>query len=277
MTFLESGLRFEADVLQGQKTGFFLDQRENRRRVESLARGRDVLNAFSFSGGFSLYAARGGAKSVTDLDLSEHALAGARRNFALNQAAPGVAACHHDWVRADAFEWLAATPVRKFDLIVLDPPSLAKRETERTRAIGAYRQLSADTLRWLAPSGVLVAASCSAHVSTEEFFGAVRQAARATARPFTEWQTTGQHGSPGDIPRSPVFEGDLFALWVNARSAWARARANAGRGAQRTRKGNMRGGIHCCGPATKQECSARRSCPLTRMRKRLESRLREFR
>jgi len=191
VTFLESGLRFEADVLRGQKTGFFLDQRENRRHVELLARDRDVLNAFSFSGGFSLYAARGGAKSVTDLDLSEHALAGARRNFALNQAAPGVAACRHDCVRADAFEWLAAKPVRKFDLIVLDPPSLAKREAERARAIVAYRRLNADGLRWLAPGGVLVAASCSAHVSTEEFFGAVRQAARESGRPFTEWQTTG--------------------------------------------------------------------------------------
>ncbi|MBI5386563.1 MAG: class I SAM-dependent methyltransferase [Verrucomicrobia bacterium] len=190
VTFLESGLRFEADVRQGQKTGFFLDQRENRRCVESLARGRDVLNAFSFSGGFSLYAARGGAKSVTDLDLSAHALAGARRNFALNQAVPGVAACRHDCVRADAFAWLAAKPARKFDLIVLDPPSLAKREAERARAIGAYRQLNADGLRWLAPGGVLVAASCSAHVSTEEFFGAVRQAARANGRPFAEWQTT---------------------------------------------------------------------------------------
>jgi len=197
VTFLESGLRFEADVLQGQKTGFFLDQRENRRRVESLARGRDMLNAFSFSGAFSLYAARGGAKSVTDLDISEYALAGARRNFALNQAAPGVAACRHDCVGADAFEWLAAKPVRKFDLIVLDPPSLAKREAERARAIRAYRQLNADGLRWLAPGGVLVAASCSAHVSTEEFFGAVHQAARETARPFTECQTTGH---PPDHP-----------------------------------------------------------------------------
>jgi 23S rRNA (cytosine1962-C5)-methyltransferase len=197
VTFLESGLRFEVDVLQGQKTGFFLDQRENRRHVESLARGRDVLNAFSYSGGFSLYAARGGAKSVTDLDVSEHALAGARRNFALNHTAPGVAACRHDCVRADAFEWLAAKPVRKFDLIVLDPPSLARREAERARAIGAYRRLNADALRWLAPGGVLVAASCSAHVSAEEFSGAVRQAARESARLFTEWQTTGH---PPDHP-----------------------------------------------------------------------------
>ncbi len=104
--FSESGIRFEADVLRGQKTGFFLDQRENRREVETLARGRRVLNAFSFSGGFSVYAARGGAVSVTDLDISPHALESARRNFALNQNFPNVAACRHETVQADAFEWI---------------------------------------------------------------------------------------------------------------------------------------------------------------------------
>ena len=86
-----------------------LDQRENRRQVESLARGRDVLNAFSFSGGFSLYAARGGARSVTDLDLSAHALAGAKRNFALNATNASVASCRHELVQADAFVWLKST------------------------------------------------------------------------------------------------------------------------------------------------------------------------
>ena len=211
VTFLESGLRFEAEALHGQKTGFFLDQRENRGCVESLARGRDVLNAFSFSGGFSLYAARGGAKSVTDLDISEHALAAARRNFALNQANPSVAACRHDCVRADAFEWLAAKPVRKFDLIVMDPPSLAKREAERARAIAAYRKLNSDGLRWLGPGGVLVAASCSAHVSPEEFFGAVRQAARESERPFTEIQTTGH---PSDHPATFTEARYLKAIYL---------------------------------------------------------------
>jgi 23S rRNA (cytosine1962-C5)-methyltransferase len=190
VTFLESGLRFEADVCHGQKTGFFLDQRENRRQVETLSSGRRVLNAFSFSGGFSVYAARGGAASVTDLDLSEHALAGAKRNFALNKDEPSIAACHHDCIRADAFEWLAAKPSRQFDLIVLDPPSLAKRESERVRAAGAYRRLNADAIRWLAPSGVLLAASCSAHVSSDEFFAAVRQATRQSGRKFSELQTT---------------------------------------------------------------------------------------
>jgi 23S rRNA (cytosine1962-C5)-methyltransferase len=91
--FLESGLRFEADVVRGQKTGFFLDRRENRRRVGALAGGADVLNAFSFSSGFSLYAARGGARSVTDMDISAHALESGRRNFALNKDVPGVVAC----------------------------------------------------------------------------------------------------------------------------------------------------------------------------------------
>ena len=106
IVFTESGIRFEADVLAGQKTGFFLDQRENRRYVETLARGADVLNAFSFSGGFSLYAARGGARSVTDLDISAHALASARRNFALNKGEPKIARCQHETIQANAFHWL---------------------------------------------------------------------------------------------------------------------------------------------------------------------------
>ena len=196
-TFLETGLRFEVDVVRGQKTGFFLDQRENRRRVEALSAGRAVLNAFSFSGGFSLYAARGGATSVTDLDISEHALASARRNFALNQAEPAVARCRHELVQTDVFAWLERNPTQRFDLVILDPPSLARREAEREGAAQAYGKLAAGGLRTLRPGGVLVAASCSAHVSAEEFFEAVRGAARASGRTFTEVETTGH---PVDHP-----------------------------------------------------------------------------
>jgi 23S rRNA (cytosine1962-C5)-methyltransferase len=194
--FSENGMRFEADVLRGQKTGFFLDQRENRREVETLTHGRRVLNAFSFSGGFSVYAARGGAKSVTDLDISVHALESARRNFALNQNFPGVAACHHEIVQADAFEWLAAG-ADKFDLIVLDPPSLAKRATEREGAIRAYQRLNSQGIAMLARDGILVAGSCSAHVSAPDFFDAVRRAAIKSDRKFTELKTS-QH--PPDHP-----------------------------------------------------------------------------
>ena len=197
VVFLESGLRFEADVLRGQKTGFFLDQRENRRRVESLARGKKVLNAFSFSGGFSVYAARGGAVSVTDLDISAHALAGANRNFALNQADAAVARCRHDTLQADAFEWLESADRARFGLIILDPPSLAKREVERARAIQAYGKLARGALARLEPEGVLVACSCSAHVTAPEFYGAIRQAAQASGRRFEELQTTGH---PPDHP-----------------------------------------------------------------------------
>ena len=195
--FLETGIRFEADVVLGQKTGFFLDQRENRRRVETFVRGGAVLNAFSFSGGFSLYAARGGAKSVTDLDISDHALESARRNFALNQADENIAACRHETIQTDAFAWLEQNMARKFDAVILDPPSLAKREAERAGAIQAYGRLAANGIRALKHGGALVAASCSAHVSAEEFFGAVRTAARNSGRSFSELETTGQ---PPDHP-----------------------------------------------------------------------------
>ena len=194
--FSESGLRFEADVWRGQKTGFFLDQRENRGLVETLARGRRMLNAFSFSGGFSVYAARGGAVSVTDLDISAHALESAKRNFALNQNLPALAACPHETIRADAFEWIEKSAA-KFDLVVLDPPSLAKRATEREGAIRAYERLNSLGIQRLAREGMLVAGSCSAHVSALEFFETVRRTAQKSGRQFSELRTM-QH--PPDHP-----------------------------------------------------------------------------
>ena len=202
-TFLENGLCFEADVVRGQKTGFFLDQRENRHTVESLARDRDVLNAFSFTGGFSVYAARGGARSVTDLDISRYALAGSKRNFALNSHVSRIRSCRHEMIRADAFEWIEQGPKRGFDFVILDPPSLAKRESERSRAIQAYRKLASAGIQRLKRCGILAAASCSAHVSAEEFFTAVRQAAKESLREFKELQTT-SHGTdhPATFPEA---------------------------------------------------------------------------
>lgn len=191
VVFLESGIRFEADVLRGQKTGFFLDQRENRREVESLARGRSVLNAFSFSGGFSLCAARGGASSVTDLDISAHALESAKRNFALNQSDAAVANCRHELIQADAFNWLGANEGRNFGLIILDPPSFAKRESERAGAIRAYERLIDLGIQHLTRGGILVACSCSAHVTAKEFFDAARHSAAKSGLPFVELKTTG--------------------------------------------------------------------------------------
>ena len=186
--FSENGVRFEADVLRGQKTGFFLDQRENRREVETLARDRRVLNAYSFSGGFSVYAARGGAVSVTDLDISAHALESAKRNFALNKNIPAVAACGHETVQADAFDWIEKSSA-KFDLIILDPPSLAKRAAEREGAIRAYEKLNSLGINRLARDGILVAGSCSAHVPASDFFNAVKRAATKSGRKFSELKT----------------------------------------------------------------------------------------
>jgi 23S rRNA (cytosine1962-C5)-methyltransferase len=197
VVFLEDGLRFEAEVIRGQKTGFFLDQRDNRRLVGTFAQGAEVLNCFSFSGGFSLHAARGGALGVTDLDISPHALDSARRNFALNQDQPAVARVRHETVQADTFDWLAKDPRRQFDLVILDPPSLARREAERTGALAAYARLAGLGAARVRPGGTLLAASCSAHVSTPDFFQAVRDGITRTRRPFTELRTTAH---PPDHP-----------------------------------------------------------------------------
>jgi 23S rRNA (cytosine1962-C5)-methyltransferase len=207
--FSESGLRFEADVLRGQKTGFFLDQRENRRRVEALAGGRSVLNAFSFSGGFSLYAARGGAKAVTDLDVSSHALEAGSRNFDLNHSEPSVARCPRRALQADAFEWLAGSQRARFDLIILDPPSLAKREAERAGAIKAYGRLAAAAIRRLNSGGILVACSCSAHVSAAEFFDVIRRMASGSRA--EEMTTTGH---PADHPATFPEANYLKAIYL---------------------------------------------------------------
>ena len=190
VTFLENGIVFEAEVVQGQKTGFFLDQRENRRHVESLAAGRRVLNAFSFSGGFSLYAARGGAVSATNLDISAHALAGAKRNFFLNSSCEEVSRCRHEPVQGDTFEWLERHSDRKFDLVILDPPSFAKRASEQSAALHAYKRLALLGISRLDEGGILVSASCSAHVGADSFFEAVRLSATASGRHWNEKLTT---------------------------------------------------------------------------------------
>ncbi|MEZ5328073.1 MAG: class I SAM-dependent rRNA methyltransferase [Verrucomicrobiales bacterium] len=179
-TFLENGAVFEAEPIKGQKTGFFLDQRDNRLRVRELARNADVLNVFSHTGGFSVHAAVGGARSATDVDISKHALTAARRNMALNQAMNSAAReCRHETIQADAFEWLAnaTRDGRRYDIVVIDPPSLAKRQSEREGALEAYRRLARNGVKLLRRGGVLVAASCSAHVSAEEFYKIVRQVA----------------------------------------------------------------------------------------------------
>lgn len=193
VSFRENGLQFEANVLHGQKTGFFLDQRDNRRRVGKLIGSGTLLNAFAYSGGFSLYAARGGARAVTDIDQSQLALDAARRHFALNSAVAGVAETKHNMIAGDVFTVLPelAAAGRRYDMVVLDPPAFARRQQEVPRALNAYNRLARLGLRVLAPGGVLVASSCSSRVTADMFYDSVSKAARAAGRPLQEIERTG--------------------------------------------------------------------------------------
>lgn len=191
--FLENGLYFEADVVQGQKTGFFLDQRDNRAQVEKLAEGRRVLNVFAYTGGFSLYAARGGAKEVVSLDISQPALANAMRNFKLNRAHEAVAAATHELLVGDAFLTLKQLIAnrRRFEMMIIDPPAFAKRKEEVERAVSAYGRLVRLGLHLLKPGGILVMASCSSRVSAADFFELVHKTALNAGRPLQEIERTG--------------------------------------------------------------------------------------
>ena len=202
VVFKENGIHFESAVLKGQKTGFFLDQRENRARVGALAADRDVLNVFSFSGGFSLYAARGGARSVTDVDISAHALESAVRNFSLNSDDPRLSGAAHTGIQADAFQWMEEAS-GSFDLIVVDPPTLAKRGAEREGALRAYRRLNSSAISKLRPGGILVAASCTAHVAADDFYRLVEEEAQASCRPWRElWRSGHAPDHPADFPEA---------------------------------------------------------------------------
>jgi len=226
--FRENGLLFEADVLYGQKTGFFLDQRENRARVEALAAGQETLNVFAYSGGFSLYAARGGAPAVLSLDSSAPALAAARRNFDLNRGLPTVAAARHELLVDDAFTALAelAQAGRRFDLVVVDPPAFAKQQAEIPAALKSYQRLAELALAVLRPRGRLVMASCSSRVSAEDFFGAVRRGAARAGRPLHEFAHTGHPiDHPIGLPEGAYLKG-LYAQADEAaapdwRDAWS--------------------------------------------------------
>ena len=179
--FHENGLRFAADVVQGHKTGFFFDQRENRERVRGLAVGLRVLDVFAYSGGFSVYAAAGGADHVTSLDVSAPALEAARHNMALNALR-----VEHRTLAEDAFDGLATLSGEKFDLVIVDPPSFAKRASEVERALAAYTQLTRLAVDAARPGALMVMASCSGHVRAGEFFATVLNAA-----PLAEIERTG--------------------------------------------------------------------------------------
>ncbi len=186
--YRENGLRLAADVVAGQKTGAFLDQRDNRALVGAHARGADVLDVFTCTGGFALHAAAGGARSVHLVDQSRRAVEAARHNRTLNLDRPAVAACAYSSVVGDAFTVMAALAQagRTFDLVVVDPPSFAQSQAQVPGALRAYRRLTALALDLVRPGGRLFQASCSSRVGTEDFTAAVHSEAAAKRVPVTE-------------------------------------------------------------------------------------------
>ena len=177
---LENGLSFRIDWLRGQKTGFFVDQRENRALVERYAKDKDVLNMFCYTGGFSLYALRGGAKTVDSVDVSQKAIDLVNVNVAKNFPE----ATNHTAVAADAFEYLSAqkNAGKTYDLIILDPPAFAKHRDAVKNALRGYQRINAKAIEMIRPGGILFTFSCSQAVDKEAFRLAVFSAAAQVGR-----------------------------------------------------------------------------------------------
>ena len=209
----EDGIAYEIDVALGQKTGFYLDQRDNRALAAKLAPGADVLNAFCYTGGFTLAALKGGAKRVESIDTSEEALAQARRNLEINS----LDASKAEWIAADVFSHLRRyrDQNRKFGLIVLDPPKFAPTEKHVPNAARAYKDINLWAMKLLAPGGHLLTFSCSGAVGPDLFQKIV---AGAAADAKTDLQLRRHLGASDDHAVSIHFpEGEyLKGLWLQA-------------------------------------------------------------
>ena len=175
---LENGLKFNIDWLRGQKTGFFIDQRENRRLLEKNAAGKDVLNMFCYTGGFSVYALRGGARSVHSVDSSAKAVSLTDENIRLNFGEEP----RHTSFSEDAFKFLKASVAGAYDLIVLDPPAFAKHRGAISNALQGYKRLNLTALEKIKQEGILFTFSCSQAISKEQFRLAVFSAAAISGR-----------------------------------------------------------------------------------------------
>lgn len=189
----EWGMKLWVDVGSGQKTGMFLDHRESRRRLRALAKDHRVLNLFSYSGGFSVAAGLGGAREVVSVDSAAAAIALAERNWRDNNLDPA----QHLGLAQEVRPYLETLGPGAFDLIVSDPPSFAPKQSVKDKALSAYFQLHRAVLKVLAPGGLLLAASCSSHVTREDFDTNLRDAARAEKRHL---QVLGRWGADVDHP-----------------------------------------------------------------------------
>lgn len=191
--FLENGLVMNADVVKGHKTGYFLDQRDNRRLIRDLAAGRSVLDMYCATGGFSVHAAAGGATSVHSVDISAPAVAATKRALAANRNISSVARCEHTTAIGDAMEELArlAARQRRFDLVVVDPPSFASNASQVPGALRAYTRLALLAAEVTAPGGIMLLASCSSRVTADEHLDAVRRGVVEAGRRLEVQRRTG--------------------------------------------------------------------------------------
>lgn len=177
----ENGVLFVVDPWQGQKTGFFLDQRDKREALRKYARAKRVLNCFSYTGGFSVYAAQASSETrVTSVDISAPAIEAAREHFVMNGVDPN----RHEFHIADVFEYLeqAQSEGEQFDVVVLDPPAFAKTQGTRAQALKAYRRLNTLGMQVLRPGGILLTCSCSGVIGMDDLLGAVSQSAQRLQR-----------------------------------------------------------------------------------------------
>jgi 23S rRNA (cytosine1962-C5)-methyltransferase len=174
---LENGLRFRVDIVRGQKTGFYLDQREMRSFTRRLAAGRRVLNAFAYTGGFGVHAFAGGASSVDSVDASDRSMAAARENAALNgfEASPG------RFFTADVFEFVRAEAL-DYDFVILDPPAFAKKKAEVVRACRGYKDMHRVVFQKVPAGSLVLTFSCSFFVDEHLFRQVLFQAAREASR-----------------------------------------------------------------------------------------------
>ena len=207
---LENGLKFQMDWLRGQKTGFFVDQRENRSLLERYAAGKSVLNMFCYTGGFSVYAMRGGATLVHSVDSSAKAIELTDRNIELNFPGDN----RHAAYAEDAFKYLNANE-KKYDLIILDPPAFAKHRDAVRNALKGYKRLNARGFEAIKPGGILFTFSCSQVISKEQFRLAVFSAAAESKRNV---RILHQLSQPADHPINIYHpEGEYLkglVLWV---------------------------------------------------------------
>ena len=175
---IEYGLKFHIDWLKGQKTGFFVDQRENRALLERYSKDRNVLNMFCYTGGFSVYALRGGAKSVDSVDSSAKAIELTKQNVALNFPDDS----RHQAYAEDAFKYLDTMEKDQYDLIILDPPAFAKHRDALRNALQGYRRINAKAFEKIRHGGILFTFSCSQAVNKDQFRTSVFTAAASTGR-----------------------------------------------------------------------------------------------